>query len=932
MSAALRQGPHAPEQFERPRPTPIVPAPPDAPTIDSSTLRWFCPAGYAYTNHWTYYGSAGNVLGYVARYDHPVDPAANRKQFWPLVYCQRSDGRSEWCARQFPAPRPLYGLDRLAARPEARVLVAEGEKAADAAQHRFPDCVAITSPGGCKSARSADWSVLGGRDVTIWPDADESGEAYAEDVVEMATEAGAQSVRVVDVAEFPAKWDLAEQLPPGVSGGDLARLLAEAQPAHTDAGEDAEGFEPPSIDPEQPQKPRLLVEASDPDRTVADLRDILANAEVLYDRGVPVRLAIDQIEGGTVAQVMTPDALVLTAHMLCRPYMLKDKGGDLVKANTRLPRNIAVMYLDWRGEWQLPLLNGIASAPLLEDDGTIHGSEGYDPATGIWRENVPDLSAIIPLKPTRANAAAALRRIRETFCTFCFADAETVANKAGIAVVDIDQPPGKDESAFLAALLTGVCRPSLHLAPGILFRASPISGSGAGKGLLARYVSIIAFGREPHAVTGGATADELEKRVAAELIGGSPVLFLDNLNNTALKSKLLASAITERPAQVRVLGRSQMVPLNPSALVILTGNGLTLSEDLTRRFVIVEFDAHVEDPEARSFSIDIQQEVRSRRVELLAAALTIWRWGRIDGEIKPGKPMGSFEQWGRWVRDPLLTLGCQDPADRVKEAKERDARRQNTAEVFTLWWERHRDQPLAASGLDEGLIRLLDPQGRGRQFVSSQLVNLTGTRIAGLVLTRQAPPGKWGSATYSMKLTGGEDEHRGHRGHRSSDGETWPYAPYAPYAQKNLAEKKNRPTDGAPTESASHQREAGREEHRDHRGDGGENGDSSPDAPDAPYANEVRTETTEGQPRGSPTGNGRREPEREVELRPDPPLQEEVPRSAVARREATSSSADQENYDDLEIPSFLKRAVGDGLTEGEVAAEPDLPPQEEERV
>ena len=37
-------------------------------------------------------------------------------------------------------------------------------------------------------------------------------------------------------------------------------------------------------------------------------------------------------------------------------------------------------------------------------------------------------------------------------------------------------------------------------------------------------------------------------------------LFLYNLNNTAFKSNLLASVITERPARVRLLGRSQMVP------------------------------------------------------------------------------------------------------------------------------------------------------------------------------------------------------------------------------------------------------------------------------------------------------------------------------------------------------------------------------------
>jgi hypothetical protein len=518
--------------------------------------------------------------------------------------------------------------------------------------------------------------------------------------------------------------------------------------------DDAEQFELPPEVSEQSQKPRLLVEGSDPDRTVAGLRDIFAKAGVLYDRGMLVRLAFDQTQGGTVAQVMTPDALVHAAHIHCRPCSLREgKDGGTVEVNVRLPRNVAVMYRDWQGEWRLPPLNGITSSPLLKEDGTILGSDGYDPATGMWRENVPDLSGVVPAIPTRADAEAALRYIQANFRTFCFADAETVVNKAGIAIVNIDRPPGMDESAFLVGLITAVCRSSLHLSPGILLRAAPMSGSGAGKGLLARCISIVAFGREPHAVTGGATVEELEKRISAQLIGGSPVLFLDNHNNTALRSDLLASVITERPAQVRILGRSQMVPLNPSALVIVTGNGLTLSEDLTRRFLIVEFDARMEDPESRPFTTDIRQEVRNRRIYLLGAVLTIWRWGRIAGEIKPGKPLGSFEQWCRWVRDPLLALGCQDPAERVKEAKERDARRQSTADIFALWWEKHDDKPLRVSQLDVGIVRLLDPQDRGRQFVSSQLVSLTGTRIAGLVLTRQAPAGKWGVATYAMKCT-----------------------------------------------------------------------------------------------------------------------------------------------------------------------------------
>src|SRR5262245_45239686 len=42
------------------------------------------------------------------------------------------------------------------------------------------------------------------------------------------------------------------------------------------------------------EKPRLLIDVVNPDLTVAALRDVLANSSVLYERGVPVRLAFDQ--------------------------------------------------------------------------------------------------------------------------------------------------------------------------------------------------------------------------------------------------------------------------------------------------------------------------------------------------------------------------------------------------------------------------------------------------------------------------------------------------------------------------------------------------------------------------------------------------------------------------------------------------------------
>ena len=270
-------------------------------------------------------------------------------------------------------------------------------------------------------------------------------------------------------------------------------------------------------------------------------------------------------------------------------------------------------------------------------------------------------------------------------------------------------------------------------------------------------------------MTAGQSAEELEKRISAELIEGSPVVFLDNLNNRAFKSDQLASAITEDPARVRVFGKLQMVPINAHAFIVLTGNGLTVSEDLTRRFIEIKLDPRTENPETRAFSVNILDEVTKRRDELLAALLTIWRWGRLNSSLKSGSPMGSFEQWCRWVRDPLLALGCQDPVTRVSEAKQQDSQRQRVSEILLLWWDKHGDQPIEVKDLNDELKNLIDPQQKSRQFLNTQVQRLLGARVAGFMLARNKGNAKWTSASYTLKKIDGVETHRDHRGHRGSD-------------------------------------------------------------------------------------------------------------------------------------------------------------------
>ena len=162
---------------------------------------------------WTYRDAAGCVLMCVCRFDKPD----GGKDIIPLTLW-RIAGAYRWQWKGLPKPRPLYGLDRIAARTDAPVLVTEGEKAADAAGELLPGFVAITSANGAKSASAAAWAPLAGRRVLIWPDADEQGAAYAADAQRLALRGDA----------LPKGWDAADALAEGMNGDALERLAADA--------------------------------------------------------------------------------------------------------------------------------------------------------------------------------------------------------------------------------------------------------------------------------------------------------------------------------------------------------------------------------------------------------------------------------------------------------------------------------------------------------------------------------------------------------------------------------------------------------------------------------------------------------------------------------------------------------------------------------
>lgn len=214
--------------------TPVAPMPLNVPPPPTEHPKLSRP-----TATWTYHGADGGVLGYVMRFDL----APGDKVFRPLVYMKpiTGAGNPEWRWESWPPPRPLYGLDRLAQRSAAPVVICEGEKSADAAQRLLPGFVAVTSPNGSKSAGKADWSVLKDRAVVIWPDADEPGHEYARMVAKLVTAAGATSVKIVEPpAGSPAGWDAADALAASWNDARTTALIATAK-AQTAANAAAAG-------------------------------------------------------------------------------------------------------------------------------------------------------------------------------------------------------------------------------------------------------------------------------------------------------------------------------------------------------------------------------------------------------------------------------------------------------------------------------------------------------------------------------------------------------------------------------------------------------------------------------------------------------------------------------------------------------------------
>jgi putative DNA primase/helicase len=432
----------------------------------------------------------------------------------------------------------------------------------------------------------------------------------------------------------------------------------------------------PSAQPQSQQqsgRPTIRIVAGELPRIVNEAEAaLLAAGDLnLYQRGgLIVRPALSKLKASN-----NRETFAWRLIQVRQPYMIETmmRAAEFERWDARAkgfvpkdcPAQIADTYLAREGHWRLPTLLGIVNAPFLRIDGTICDQPGYDTASELLFE--PDGQSFPPIapNPTKDDAAAALTYLDDTLLR-AFPFVEPV-----------------NRSVALSAILTAFDRRAMATAPLHAFTA-PVAGTG--KSLLVDIPSLLISGQLAPVISQGRTEEELEKRLGTALLSGDTIINIDNCSCT-LESNFLCQALTQQRLKIRLLGHSRQVETPVNAAIYATGNNLTIANDLVRRTLLCTIDAKCERPELRRFDFNLVETIHAARGRLVAAALTVLRAWHAAGEPAQAEPYGSFEDWSRRVREPLIWLGRDDPCQSVAAIQDNDPARSALAGVLERWKE-----------------------------------------------------------------------------------------------------------------------------------------------------------------------------------------------------------------------------------------------------
>jgi hypothetical protein len=308
-----------------------------------------------------------------------------------------------------------------------------------------------------------------------------------------------------------------------------------------------------------------------------------------------------------------------------------------------------------KGDWPgIRTIVGVVETPILRPDGIVIQDAGYDKITHYVYVPSTKFPDIVDDHATRDNARWAFQYLSEIFTDFPY------VNDA-------------HRSVPVAAILTLVARPAiLGSIPAILFDAST---RGSGKTLQTDAIAMVVTGRGAPRMNYTTDEVELEKILAGYALKGSPFICLDNV--PAMRpfgGGPMDRVITARDeVELRVLGATKVLTLPWRALVMATGNNMSLYGDTSRRVLMARLEPAEESPEHRTKfkHDDLLVWIRKERPRLVSAALLLLRAYWCAGRPDMGcARWGSFEEWSRLIPNAIKFAGGADPMGARPETEE----------------------------------------------------------------------------------------------------------------------------------------------------------------------------------------------------------------------------------------------------------------------
>lgn len=323
---------------------------------------------------------------------------------------------------------------------------------------------------------------------------------------------------------------------------------------------------------------------------------------------------------------MTPLSLPLLANKIghaCNLYRIDPKGNRIpVDVDAETARQVhALLSISAKP------ITCISSIPLIDASGRIAHRPGLDAGSGVYIDIEPGAFDQPPQEPTRPQTVVALRRAWRPWSAYRWATPN-------------------DAAAALAALLLVPLRPTIDTAPGFIATAA---AEGAGKSKCVEALASLVLGYLPHPQSLSHNEEETKKLVVALMREGSSAIIFDNLKGTA-DSEAIATVIGTGRFGGRLLGSSATVEGPARIYWLASGNSVSLSRDLARRFTCSSIDPGTDTPQALSFAFDPPTSALADRNGIVTSLLTIHRaWHAAAQPGHDGRDCG-FLVWARTVR------------------------------------------------------------------------------------------------------------------------------------------------------------------------------------------------------------------------------------------------------------------------------------------